>query len=415
MRMPILACTVALATATPACGGAADMDVVFSTWFGGAEEDRLTAAAVLEDGSILVGGDAEGEGALIRLSADGQKALSRRRTDGPVSDMAVAPDGKVLAAGGFGVVALSPDAQQILWTNPTGGKDARVAAGPNGSAVVLAEKRVTVVAAGGEARASWTVKGGYVEDVACDAARGRIFATGFDNKRGHRNPVQVAFVYAYEGSGKRVWKAYGWSGTEVDDRGLMADTRGYRLAMGPDGKLYVAGESAGGNTMWSRRARDLDARADLVMGDKYQHAFNTRANHITYVGRLDPATGASEGGTLLLARRANNRGNTIRPRALAADAAGNVYVGGASAYGCPVSEGAFGAAEPSGAWFCVFDQVFTRRYATAFGSGKTAAIALGPKAVIAVGEAKGGVATHEAMQTEAGGGVDGWIVVLKRK
>ncbi len=413
MRITVLAFSVVLVAATMSLGAGGET-VVFSTWLGGAEDDRLAAAVVLEDGSILVGGDAEDEGALIRLSADGQKVLSRRRTDGAVTDMTLARDGRVLAAGAFGVVALSPDAQKILWANPAGGKRARVAAGPDGSAVVLADKQVTVVAAGGKTRGSWKVKGGYVEDVACDPATGRVFVTGFDNNRGHRNPVQVAFVYAYDG-GERAWKAYGWGGKEVDDRGLMADTRGYRLTMGPDGNLYVAGESAGGNTMWSRRPQDLDAKADLVKGDKYQHAFNTRANHITYVGRLDPRTGASEGGTLLLARLSNNRGNTIRPRALAADAAGNIYVGGASAYGCPVSEGAFGAAEPAGAWFCVFDETFTRQYATAFGSGRTAAIALGPNAVVVVGEAKGGVVPHEARQKEPGGGADGWIVALKRK
>ena len=414
MRITVFAISMVLVAAAISAG-AGEEAAVFSTWLGGAEDDRLTAAVVLEDGSILVGGEAEDEGALIRLSADGQKVLSRRRTEGAVTDMALAPDGRVLAAGAFGVVALSPDAQKILWTNPTGGKNARVAAGPKGSAVVLAGKQVIVVADGGKRRSSWKVKGGYVEDVACDAARGRVFVTGFDNKRGHSNPVQVAFVDAYDGSGKRAWKAYGWGGKEVDDRGLMADTRGYRLAMGPDGKLYVAGESAGGNTMWSRRPQDLDAKADLVKGDKYQHAFNTRANHITYVGRLDPETGASEGGTLLLARLSNNRGNTIRPRALAADAEGRIYVGGASAYGCPMSNGAFGAAEPSGAWFCVFDKTFARRYATAFGSGKTAAIALGPNAVVAVGEAKAGVVPHKAFQAEPGGGVDGWIVALKRR
>jgi len=415
MRTTILTATILLAMAATTAAGAGEEDVVFSTWFGGAEDDRLTALAVLKDGSILVGGDADGEGALIRLSADGRKILSRRRTDGPVSDMALAPDGTVLAAGGFGVVALSPDAQKILWTHPTGGAGARVAAGPDGSAVVLADKRVTVVADGGEARGSWTVKGGYVEDVACDPARGRVFVAGFDNKRGHSNPVQVAFVYAYDGGGKQVWKAYGWGGKEVDDRGLMADTRGYRLAMGPDGKLYVAGESAGGNTMWGRRAQDLDAKADLLLGDKYQHAFNTSSNHITYLGRLDPQTGRDEGGTMLLARVEGNKGNTIRPRALVVDAEGNLYAGGMSASGCPISEGAFGAAEPTGAWFCVFDKGFKRLYATTFGNGRTAAIALGPGAVVAVGEAKEGVVPHEAMQAEPGGGLDGWIVALKRR
>ncbi|MEA3366715.1 MAG: hypothetical protein U9R68_01225 [Planctomycetota bacterium] len=404
-----------LALAAGAARGAGERDGVFSTWFGGAEEDRLTAVVVLTDGSILVGGDAEGEGALVRLSAGGRKVLSRRRTDGPVSDMALAADGRVLAVGGFGVVALSPDAQKILWSCTAGAKGARVAAGPNGDAVVLAEKRVTVVGADGKARGTWAVKGGYVEDVACDAERGRIFVTGFDNKRGHKNPVQVAFVYAYDATGKRVWKAYGWGGKEVDDRHLMADTRGYRLAMGGDGKLYVAGESAGGNTMWSRQSQDLDEKADLVKGDKYQHAYNTSANHITYVGRLDPEAGRSEGGTLLLARLSNNKGNTIRPRALAADARGNIFVGGMSAYGCPISEGAFGAADPRGAWFCVFDKALTRRYATTFGNGRTAAIALGPAAVVAVGEAKEGVVPAAAFQKEPGGGTDGWIVALQRK
>ena len=118
---------------------------------------------------------------------------------------------------------------------------------------------------------------------------------------------------------------------------------------------------------------------------------------------------------MLLARVEGNKGNTIRPRALAVDAEGNLYAGGMSASGCPISEGAFGAAEPRGAWFCVFDKGFARQYATTFGGGRTADIALGPGAVVAVGEAKAGVVPHEAMQAEPGGGVDGWIVALKRR
>ncbi len=388
---------------------------VFSTWLGGAEDDGLVGVVVLTDGTILVAGNAEDTGALIRLTADGQKVLSRRRTEGPVTDLDRDAAGRVLAAGAFGVVQLSPDAREILWHNPTGGPDARVAPGPGGGAVVLAAKTVTVVAADGRTAASWKVPGGYVEDVACDPAAGRIFVAGFDNKRGRKYPVQVAFVYAYDAEGRCLWKAYGWGGKEVDDRGLMADTRGYRLALGADGRLYVAGESAGGNTMWTRQSLDLDERAPLVEGDKYQRPFNTRANHITFVGRLDPATGRCEGGTMLLARLSSGRGNTIRPRALAADAEGTVYVGGASAWGAPVSEGAFGRGEPSGAWFCVFGKAFARRFATTLCDGRTTAVALGPEVVVLVGEGKGGLPTVRPFQRALGGGVDGWIVVLRRK
>jgi len=403
-----------LALAAGLARAAGQDDAVFSTWLGGPEEEEaLTAAVVLVDGSILLGGYALDEGALVRLSADGRKVLSRRRTEGPVTDMALDTDHNVLAVGGFGVVQISPDAQEIVWSAPTGGKGARVAAGPGGRVLVLADKTVTVFGAEGKRLGAWKVPGGYVEDVACDTARARVFVTGFDNKRGHNNPVQVAFVYAYDLGGNLLWKAYGWDGKDVDDRGLMADTRGYRLAMGA-GKLYVVGESAGGNTIWTRQARDLDAKATMVKGDKYQHAFNTRANHITYIGRLDPQTGASDGGTLLLARLSSNKGNTIRPRALAVDDDGNAYVGGMSAYGCPVSDGAFGAADPRGAWFCVFDPAFRRRYATTFGNGQTAAIALGPGVVVAVGNAKEGLVPHEAMQKEPGGGNDGWAVALTR-
>ena len=57
---------------------------------------------------------------------------------------------------------------------------------------------------------------------------------------------------AHDLAGKQVWAAYGWKGQHVADIQLMADTRGYRLAVGRDGKLYLGGESAGGNTIWMR-------------------------------------------------------------------------------------------------------------------------------------------------------------------
>jgi hypothetical protein len=406
-------------------GAAPGQTPILSTWFGGPGEDKLTAAAVLKDGSFLLGGveaagdqkvqtvRGSGTGVLVHLSPAADKVLGIQRLKGPVGDMDVGPAGNVYAVGGFGLVKLGPTGRTVLFRCATGGAGARVAAGPNGSAVVLHSKSVTVVDGRGRRSGTWGVPGDYVEDVACDIRNGLVFVTGFDNKRGHKEPVQVAFVYAYDGAGRKGWKAYAWGGVEVDDQGLMADTRGYRLAMGADGKLYVAGESAGGNTMWSRRAQNLKEKAGLYKGDKYQHAYNTASNHITYIGRLDPKTGKSLGGTMLLARVASSKGNTIRPRALAVDAAGTIYAGGMSASGAPVSEGAFGGQfDGGGAFFCIFDSTFKRLYATKFCSGTTAAVAVGRSTIVAAGEGKQNLTPLNAFREEPGGKTDGWAVVF---
>src|SRR5262249_13133757 len=88
-----------------------------------------------------------------------------------------------------------------------------------------------------------------------------------------------------------VWTAYDWPGQAVADRRLMADTRGCRLAVGPDGKLYLAGESFGGNPILARGSRDLDENLPMPKGDKYHSAVNTRANPIAFLAPLDPKTG----------------------------------------------------------------------------------------------------------------------------
>ena len=204
--------------------------------------------------------------------------------------------------------------------------------------MVLADRRVTLLDGTGNV-AKFPISGGFVEDVAFEPKLGLIYVCGFDNKKGtppgqRRYPVQVAFVRALDRQGKQVWAAYGWDGQQVADMQLMADTRAYRLAVGGDGKLYVGGESAGGNTIWMRSSLKLEEKAALPKGDAYQQAYNTSANHITAIVRLDPKTGQSEMATLLLARLAvkGNKGNTLRMRALAADAQGNVYAGGPSAF-----------------------------------------------------------------------------------
>jgi hypothetical protein len=154
--------------------------------------------------------------------------------------------------------------------------------------------------------------------------------------------------------------------------------------------------------------------SSVTKADAYQNAYNTRANHITAVVRLDPKTGQSEMATLLLARLPSkgNQGNTLRMRALAADAQGNVYVGGPSASYPPHSEGAFGLTS-GGAYLVVFNDKFQRIYAaTLAGDGTTNAIAVGAGMLAVVGDCKVKLATHGPLKAAGDAEGDGFITLF---
>jgi hypothetical protein len=401
--------------------------VQLATFAGGPQADLLNSCAVLPDGSVVVGGiiDAtrgekdklDGGHGLIQVLTKTGKPGPQQKLPAPVGDLDADAQGTIFVVGAKGSAAFDASLKKTLWSSPVGGSDARICPGFDGGAVVLASKQVSLIDAKGKTTGGFSVGGGYVNDVACDPKQKAIFICGFDNKRGtppgQKNyPVQVAFVRAYDLAGKQLWGAYGWGGQAVADLQLMADTRAYRLALGGDGKLYVAGESAGGNTMWMRSSLDLKQNAPFAKGDAFQNAYNTRANHITAVVRLDPKTGQCDGGTLLLARLKDNKGNTIRPRAIAADAKGNVYVGGTSAFAPPKSPGSFGR-EGGGAYFTVFDTAFKRLYATTLaGGGTTQALAVGHGSLVAVGDCKTEFTTHKPLKAEGDANGDGFAVLF---
>ncbi len=409
--------------------------VVTATYLGGPGADQLCGAAVLPDGTLLLAGTlpgarvetwkprevrGRGDGMVVRLSARGDEVLAVLRFEGQVNDLRTDGSGRAYVTGGFGSARLDPLGNRVLWTSNVGGKEARIAPGPDGAAVVLSGDTVTVLDGQGKPTADWTIAASTCQDVVCDVGRRRVYVTGSTNRRGRAPgqksmPVEVAFVHAYDLRGGRLWLAYDWSGQEVADRGLMADTRGVRLALGPDGDLYVAGESGGDNTIWLRQSRDLRERLPAAPGDRYQTATNTRANPIAFVGRLDPATGKAEAGTMLLARLKDNKGNAVRPRALAVDGQGRVYVAGVAGVSPPISAGAFGAGTGGGAFFCVFDRRFGRLYATRLCAGTARAVGVGPHTIVVAGEAREGLPVVTPLQARPDGEEDGWAVVFRRE
>ncbi|HEY9871959.1 MAG TPA: hypothetical protein V6D12_00890, partial [Candidatus Obscuribacterales bacterium] len=251
-------------------------------------------------------------------------------------------NGRIAVVGSFGLAVLSSQGNQVVWSkntnNGAGGgslssNGRRVAVGKNGEVAALFNKQVTVYGTNGNQLGQFTPSGSYIEDVTVDSATNSVIVTGFSQKNGGGcSQLQVAFIRGYSYTGALKWNNYDWSHSQAHSANRScADTRGYRVAIGRDNMLYFAGESAGGNSIYRYNPRNLSQNAPNVAFDKYNTAYQTRANHISYYARLNPSTGEIQKGQFALSRLSNNDGNTIRTRAITADEKGNVYVSGISA------------------------------------------------------------------------------------
>lgn len=399
--------------------------VLLATWLGGAADNAVVAASVQPDGSILVAGNfpnadlelwrpdrqfGTGKAMILRLSGDASRLLAVRRCEGSIEAVDVDESGNVRVTGSFGSTKMDATLRQTVWTAAVQGK--RIAAGPDGSTVLLSGSSVTILDQQGRVQRSWSISDRVVHDLICDARRGSIFVAGssIDDRAG---PL-VPFIYAYDMQGRKQWTAYDWPRKEVAGQQLGAASEALHLALGQDGQLYVAGESHGGNTVWARQSDDLDRPLLQPRGDRFQSPYNLGSQFLTFVGRLDPRSGRTDMGTMLLGRRDRDVGVSMRPRTLAVDAEGRIYVGGWSGATPPVSRGAFGLqGEGGGAFLSVFDRDFNRLYSARLCGGTTRAIAIGSGAVVVAGDGRDGLTPVRPFQTEPNGD-DAWLIVFRK-
>jgi hypothetical protein len=421
-------------------------DVCSAGYLAGPGDDAATATAIGPYGDVwwagsIIGSDlglvptslpGAGDGALVRLSSDGRALAGITRFGTRIEDLAIAPDGAAVIGGDAGVAVLEPDGATVRWSQAPGSV-VRVAT-DGVHVVTLVDGQLRRYDGGGAELAVFDAGGGTINDVALvgDLA----IVTGFKQDDGPPcTQLQIPFIRAFTGEGERAWTDYDWNKDEVGAADQCADTRGIALSVGGDGLLYYAGESHGGNTVHHRLPGDLAGDAPNVHSDPYDDPYGLNgAAPIAYYARIDPADGRLIAGQFLLTRLSDGKGNAARPKAIAADADGRVFLAGATA--CCIENGtmrtvngapAMSEGYQGGGFVLIVEADFSSRMTWTTlrgesGDGETAvAIALGAGNVAVAftqhldeGSTAGApLLSFDAFAAEPGGGAgDGYLAVF---
>lgn len=322
----------------------------------GTRPAAAAAVEILADGRIAAlynagtGTDTStyAEGRLDLLSRDGRSRLASVALGARVldADLVQGPQGERLAVAlRTGVVVVDPATGGIVAR--ADGAVQRVAGLQDGGFVGLFEYQVPVPgvtrtqlerriqvhgADGGLLRSYVLSTRSYVTDIEVNPAAGLIYVVGYDNKRLPSGlPVQVAFLSALDlATGTPRWQSYGFNGADLAKN--VADTRLYRVETGPDGALYLGGESAGTESIFRFDGKRFDGAQTISSFDAYSSLSNTASPHLTFLARLDPLTGIVQDGVYSEARLgADSNTYRIKDGDFAVDAQGVIYQVGVSA------------------------------------------------------------------------------------
>ncbi|MCC5848851.1 MAG: hypothetical protein JJU29_12240 [Verrucomicrobia bacterium] len=347
------------------------------------DNNIVNATAIQSDGAILIGGVFGGSpaaqtarpvgkgkrnspGVLLRLTGDGRQILNGAKLGDFISQIAV--DGRdqiYVAAGADGLYVLDASTQRVIRHHDRLGWVHRVSVSPGGYYAALVPDNVsgreTTPGAGNiyvfdpRGQQLSRFRGHrHTLDLAIHEPSGTVIHTGWRQARswqpdgGHTLPVQIAYLRGVGFNGQTKWTGYDWGTTRHEDNFLnrgdnnMADSRGYRITVGLDGKLYVAYEVAGGNHIFRYSPFDIVDRVTnrIPSGPDHFHSMsNTRSEHKTFVGIYEPTDGRFLAGQEFTARLSDGRGNAWRISSGEISAAQNglFTMAAATAAGAPVT------------------------------------------------------------------------------
>jgi hypothetical protein len=309
----------------------------------------------------------------LKITADGQQVMVDLTLGNRIDDIAVVPNQDLAIVGGdFGIAMIRPSTMQVLWSNTlpeaagngrSEGGQTRVAINNRGQVAVIRSKMLRLFSNKGRLIKQVLVDRDYVNDVAMDNDRNQIYVVGFTNRKNQNdinpktnspNPVQIPFLYAFSGNDLSFrWRSWDFDANLLTPsstpgsapKNNMADSRLYRVIVGPDGKIIVLGESAGGNTIFRWNGKDF-VSPTLIKKDANSDPFNSKSAHFLYYAKIDADTGKTIAGRFAIPRLDSTFTGKIeriglangfrgREGTIATDAKGNIYIGGISAYGIP--------------------------------------------------------------------------------
>ena len=303
----------ARASACPAWRGGQDLALCQATYLGWESDDEITAPSIAPDGGIIIAGvfpgipnygpnptafGTRGDAIIARLDPRTHKIAGWARVGDHISGVAASPvDGAVIASGAFGLIALEPDLTAIKWQIGASGTP-HIDVGFDGTIALLSADQVNVIDPEGVGVATWRVSADHVLDVAVDANHRAIFVGGYNL---HTDGGQRPFVRAYSYEGELLYSLWEFDANTLDALATPASVRA--LTIGKDGKLHVLGHTRGAESAFSKQPDDSALALEVTSNDHHNTLYNLSGSEtMTFVARLDPATGRAEAATQVIGR-----------------------------------------------------------------------------------------------------------------
>lgn len=435
------------------------LTLVSASIFGGDGDEQIAGLAIQSDRSVVAAGSCGAPFLVagLRVSAAGEAKGFVLRLDpwgrprsvvflpAPVAVVRIGPQDRIVIRDANGEVAILDAAgRERLASFAAPLSDApTLAVDPAGGIVLTSGSKLQRFSQDGKLlwEATPPAHGrNRLRACAVDGATGISVVAGYGMTHTGKEPYKDPYAHGYDRDGKLLWSLWNpdpkdQKGAKFGGTGLMADGTGNLAASTPEGKFLIGVFHDGGNAITTRDPQDPRKPLDpAVFAGAYQggpgHGMKG-AITTSVLFRVDPATGTLEKGTWMCAWMNNrSRANSLSMTDAAADAQGDVYVAGSSAWELttklPWQE--FRADEyRGGAFLAAFTNGFAMRQCGAFNPGDVVAVAARDGIVAVAGRAKGlnkdGTPVAEALRIrlhhpsgheQVKGASDAFIAILHR-
>lgn len=307
---------------------------VLAAWEYGDDLGRdAIALEIATDGTLLLLDRFGDRASLTRLHPVGVP-MQRRAVPGRARDLAVDRRTGDLAVLTDSELRMLNPSFESLWVRPLsmeGGEPGlRITVGEAGTVAAITAHGLFVFTGAGVPLGAASI-GGELRDVAVVDSAGLIVVAGSREQMVCDRPLQVATLAGFDLAGAPRWSAYGGDerGDRCDDGDFtLADTRGVAVSRGEDGHVYFLAEVEGENNPFHNRPGHPEVPAANVVFDRYSEPEATEAAVFSYHARFAPDGAHLLGQYFTLP----DAGAIVRPRSIAADVHGNVFVAGSASH-----------------------------------------------------------------------------------